>query len=473
MFLEQWVHERINGDKEFSQYSEKGKAETMTREILEAFQFHRLKKTLTYVCKNCAFYKRIFAMEGINPHDIKSLSDLAHLPLTRQDDIREHPYRFLGISQSSIARVFTLATSGSTGIPKKVFFSEKDIETITDTMAALMKTAISSSGSKAIGSKVYILMPDGAPMSQARLIAKGVEKMGGIPFFGDIKIETEPQMKLIEKAHPLMLMGSAFRVHRLTVEAGKAHDLRKVGTKVILITSDYLSEGMRRNLERSWGGEVYHHYGMSETGLGASIECQFHNGFHFDESNFIIEIVNPETGEVVKDGEEGELVFTNLDREGMPLIRYKTGDMTKMINEPCQCKALSLRRIGKITKRTKSIVTIGMGDKIYPSIFDEVIYQFPHIIDYQITIIDDSDGDGITVEAEVIEGSKMTKDEITKALTKIPLISKNIRKGYLTSLEVNFLGNKGLIRKGRAKRFIIDRRSDCVVPEIPSNGIEG
>jgi phenylacetate-CoA ligase len=460
MFLEQWVHKRINGDKDFRQCVKKGKVETMTREILEAFQFHRLRKTLAYVYKNCTFYKRMFAVEGINPHDLKTLSDLAHLPLTRQEDIRAHPYRFLSISQSSIARVFTLATSGSTGVPKKIFFSDKDIETITDTMAALMKTAITSSGSKASGSKVYILMPDGAPMSQAKLIAKGVEKMGGIPVFGDIKIETEPQMKLIEKAHPLMLMGSAFRVHRLTVEAEEAHDLRKIGIKVILITSEYLSEAMRRNLERSWGVEVYHHYGMTETGLGASIECQFHNGFHFDESNFIIEIVNPETGEVVKDGEEGELVFTNLDREGMPLIRYETGDMTKMLNEPCQCRALSLRRIGKITKRARSIVTIGMGDKIYPSIFEEVIYQFPHIIDYQITIIDNGDGDGIIVEAEVIEGSKIIKDEITEALVKIPLISKNIRKGYLTSPEVNFLGKKGLIRKGRAKRFIIDRRLD-------------
>ncbi|MFH1624163.1 MAG: AMP-binding protein [Pseudomonadota bacterium] len=354
--------------------------------------------------------------------------------------------------------MFTLATSGSTGAPKKVFFSEKDLEAITDTMAAIMKTALTCAGIAGTGSVVYILMPDGTPMSQAQLIGRGVEKMGHIPVIGDIKADIESQLTAIETARPVMIMGSAFRIHRLTQETRESHNLKEIGMKVIFITSEYLSDPMRGNLEDLWGGEVYHHYGMTETGLGAAIECQFHEGFHFDETNFMFEAVNPETGEAVHDGEEGELAFTNLDREGMPLIRYLTGDIGRIVTEPCQCGALSLQRIDKIKKRTKSIVTIGMGDKIYPSLFDDVICTFPDVVDYQVTLSDDDHRDAMTVEVEVIKEDKLLKDKIVQSLIDIALISKNIKKGYLIRPEIRIMGKRALVRKERAKRFIVDNR---------------
>ncbi len=460
MFLEEWVHDRINADGEFGQYIENGTLDKGTRKAVEAFQLFRLKKILTYAYENSTFYKNVFDLKDFNAEEIKSLDDLARLPLTRGEDIREGPYRFACVPLGDIARVFSFATSGSTGAPKKVFFNEEDIETTTDTMAGIMKTAITCAGIDATGSVVYILMPNGSPMSQAGLIGRGVEKMGGNPVIGDIKSDSESQIAVIEDARPVMIMASAFRMHRLTQEARESHDLREMGTKVLFVTSEYLSNPMRRNLEGFWGGEVYHHYGMTETGLAAAIECQFHNGFHFDETNFLFEVVNPETGEVLKDGKEGEIVFTALQREGMSLIRYRTGDMGSMTHEPCECGAFTLARINRITKRVKAIVRVGKGDEIYPSMFDDVMYHFPGIVDYKLTIADDSGGDAITVDAEVIEESDTLEQEVTKSLVEIPLISKNIKAGYLTHPEVKFLGKKSLTRQGRAKRFIIDNRSD-------------
>lgn len=458
VYLDKWIHDKIERDTEFVTGREKKYPKKITRETVKAYQLFRLKKTLTYSYENCTFYRRVFDLKNFNPHEVKSLDDLPLIPLTQQTDIRDVPYRFLCVSQADIAKVFTLATSGSTGAPKKVFFSEKDIGTITDTMAAIMKTAITCSGITRTGSVVYILMPDGTSMSQAQLIGKGVEKMGDIPVIGDIKADIESQIRSIENARPVMVMGSAFRIHRLTQEAKESHNLKEIGTKVIFITSEYLSDPMRRNLEGLWGGEVYHHYGMTETGLGAAIECQFHDGFHFDETNFIFEVVNPETGEAMPDGEEGELAFTNLAREGMPLIRYLTGDISRIITEPCQCGALSLQRIDKVRKRTKSVVTIGMGDKIYPSIFSDVIYTFPDVVDYQITLREDNDGETMAVEIEVTKEDKLLGDKVTQAIIDIPLISKNIKKGYLTRPEIKVMGKKTLVRKERAKRFIIDKR---------------
>ncbi|MFA4916776.1 MAG: DVU_1553 family AMP-dependent CoA ligase [Syntrophales bacterium] len=458
MYLEEWIRDRVERDNEFTAYIKKESMNEHPREMLRAYQLFKLRKTLIYAYENSSFYRKSFDLKNFNPCQITSLDDLKHVPLVQQNDIKESPYRFLCISQADVARVFTLATSGSTGAPKKVFFNERDINTITDTMAAIIKTAFTCAGISDTGSLVYILMPGGTSMSQAQLIGRGVKKMGHIPLIGDIKAGIESQITEIESTRPVMIMGSAFRIHRLTQEARESHNLREIGMQVIFITSEYLSEPMRRNLEDFWGGEVYHHYGMTETGLGTAVECQFHDGFHFDETNFIFEVVNPETGEVVHDGEEGELVFTNLDREGMPLIRYLTGDIGRIITEPCQCGALSLQRIGKIKKRTKSIVTIGMGDRIYPSLFDNVIYTFPDVVDYQITLSGDDHGDAMMVEVEVIKEDKLLKDRIAQAVADIPLISQNIQNGYLISPEIKIMGKRSLVRKERAKRFIVDKR---------------
>jgi phenylacetate-CoA ligase len=255
-----------------------------------------------------------------------------------------------------------------------------------------------------------------------------------------------------------MLMGSAFRIYRITQEARQSHNLAKIGVKIIFITSEYLSPSMRRNLGDFWKAEVYHHYGMTEAGLAAAIECQAHDGFHFNEADFLFEVVDPSTGEVLKESEEGELVFTTLSREGMPLIRYRTGDISRLIHDPCECGACTLGRIGMITKRVGLIATIGQGQQIYPALFDDVLYAFPNIIDYRILLARERDKDCLTCKVELIEKEAGLEERLTESLLNIAPIKESFEANLLTRPRVKSVEPGEIKRAGRVKQRIIDNR---------------
>jgi phenylacetate-coenzyme A ligase PaaK-like adenylate-forming protein len=458
MFLEKWIHERIRQDVEFSQHKGGENLKEITRQEVEEFQLFKLRKTLNYAHEKSGFYRDLFTKNAVDPEDVRSLQDLAKIPFTEPAVIAESPYKLLCIPLGEIARAFTLATTGTTGPPKKVFFTEKDIETITDSMAAVMKTALTCGGLSAERCVVQLFMPNGTPTSQADLISRGVKKMDGIPIIGDITMSTEEQVEAIKRARPDMLMGSAFRIYRITQIGRQFYNLGRIGVKIIFITSEYLSTPMRENLQTYWNGEVYHHYGMTETGLAAAIECQAHNGFHFDEADFLFEVVDPLTGEILKSGEEGELVFTTLSREGMPLIRYRTGDLACLISEPCGCGASTLQRISKVTKRIKSIVQVGKGEIIYPTLFDDVLYEIPNLVDYRVFLDRTEDKECLSFKIEVAGGQSIPLEEMKRVILKIPSIRKNIEADLMTEPRIELVKQGALRRTGRAKQRIIDER---------------
>ena len=141
---------------------------------------------------------------------------------------------------------------------------------------------------------------------------------------------------------------------------------------------------MRQELKRIWNCDIRTHYGLTEMGLGVAVECEAQDGYHFNEADLVLEIVHPETGAPVPAGEEGEMVFTTLTREAMPLVRYRTHDLSRLIREPCTCGAASLLKIDTVKKRLESIATVGDGDEIYPSLFDDVLFEIPGVVDYQV-----------------------------------------------------------------------------------------
>jgi phenylacetate-CoA ligase len=462
MFLEEWVHNKIRQEvkknPECQQYIAEKDLKSITRKVIEDFQLFKLRRTLKHACQESMFYQELFRKHGINPSDVKSLADLPKIPFTTPANLAEVPYKLLSVSLTKVDRVFTRVTSGTSGQPKKVFFTGDDLEIITDGMAAIMNTAFSSSGLATQGCVIQIFLANGTPMSQVSLVARGVEKMGGLPVAGDITADTEEQIKAIKEARPVMLMGSAFRIHRITQEARQSHNLAKIGVKIIFITSEYLSPSMRRNLRDSWKAEVYHHYGMTEAGLAAAIECQAHDGFHFNEADFLFEVVDPSTGEVLKESEEGELVFTTLSREGMPLIRYRTGDISRLIHDPCKCGACTLGRIGMITKRVGLIATIGQGKQIYPALFDDVLYAFPNLIDYRILLAKERDKDCLTCKVELIDKEAGLEEKLTEAILNIVPVRESFEANFLTRPRVEFVEPGEIKRAGRVKQRIIDNR---------------
>lgn len=461
MFLEDWIHNKIKQqveeDIEYRRYIGKDNLTAVTRQDVEDFQLFRLRKTLTYACEKSPFYQNLFAKSGVDPTSVQSLSDLARLPFTQSTNLAEEPYKFLCISLGEIARAFTMTTSGTTGAVKKVFFIGEDIEIISDCMAALLKTALLDEGLTPSKCTVQIFLPNGTPMSQANLLAKGVEKLGGLPVSTDITLSTKEQIEAIARSRPTVLVGSAFRIHRITQEARQSCDIGNWGVKVVVITSEYLSKAMRENLEGYWNAKIYQHYGMTEMGLSIAIECQAHNGLHFNEADFLIEVVDPKTGEVLTNGSEGELVFTTISRQGMPLIRYKSGDLARVTYQPCHCGA-STPRIATINKRAGAIVRIGEGQEIYPSLFDDVLYEIPELVDYRVLLIKEQKKECLICRAELLTESTGAQERLLNALLNVPAIRKGIENNLLDQPQIQLVGLGTLRREERAKQRIIDNR---------------
>ena len=461
MIFEEWIHNRIketfNRDLEFRRFTGKESLTEVHREDIEAYQIFRLQKTIEYSSANSSFYRGLDKKTG----EIRSYADLSKIPFTDPQDLAQSPYKLLCISMSQIARIFSHTTTGTTtGRLKKVFFTHKDAEAIIDSMAAIMSTVFESAGLDRKGRVVQIFLPDnGPPFSIAGLIAKGSEKLGAIPIKGDCAADTEEQIRSIERTRPDMLMGSAFRIWRITQEAGVSQKPGKMGVKVVFITSEYLSIPMRKRLEQVWQAEVFHHYGMTEPGFAIGVECRAHDGFHFNEADLLFEAVDPETGEIISDEREGELVLTTLNREGMPLIRYRTGDVAALIRRPCQCGAPTLVRIGSIPKRVALIAEIGEQEKIYTSMFDEALYQIPDLVDYRIFLSGDNGRDKMRCKVEILGDGNSIHERVTSQLMTIPPVRKCVAANLLCPPEIEIVARGTLRRGGRSlKRRIVDQR---------------
>lgn len=461
MNLENMIHIRIKGhfsaDASYRAFTGKGSMEVVSRDDIETFQLFRFRQIMGYASENSPFYKNLY--EGLD--EVASLNDLAAVPLTTADDLAESPYEMACIPLTDIARSFCHTTTGTTsGEPKRIFFTRSDTDIIVETMQGFLRTVMCGTGVENKGSRIHILLPNnGAPLSIAGLIAQGVERMHGTPEIGDCYASTEEQIRAIEASRPQMIMGSAFRIWRITQEARHFHDLSKIGLKRIFITSEYLSIPMRRYMEQWWQAEVFHHYGMTEPGFVIGIECDQHEGFHFNESDLLFEVVNPITGDILREGQQGELVLTTLRRTAMPLIRYRTGDVARLIRTPCACGASTLIRISKLPHRHALIVNIGDNEPIYSSLFDEALHQIPELVDYRIVISRENGQDVLECVAEVYGETTGKKKCLLRQLLTIHSVKKSLDQNLLAPPRIRFTKRGELRRGGRTqKRRIKDTR---------------
>jgi phenylacetate-coenzyme A ligase PaaK-like adenylate-forming protein len=407
---------------------------------------------LNYVFHKSDFYKELFHKTGITPDGIKSMDDLVKIPFTEPDDLRNIPYRFVCVPLGKFAGEYLFDTSGTSGLPKRVACTRQDIDRMVDFMSAGMRTV--SPG----GRVIMLILPAGRPNSQADLLSKGVRKMGGSPIIGDINASPEEHIKTIEKHHPEVIFTSPSRIHRITMGCKPRNRLSDLGVKTLFLTSEYLSGTMREKLQDIWNCDVFTHYGMTEMGIGVAVECHAHNGFHFNEADLLLEIVDPDTGAAIEDDREGELVFTTLTREGTPLIRYRTHDIARVIRQPCPCGASTLKGIGGLVRKTESLVAIGREDEIHPAYFDDVFYSVPEVIDYQVVVDNYENKDCLKFVVEVIEEGEGIREEIKKILLGTPAIGSNLELGLLAEPEIELVSAGALLRYTRAKKLIVDNR---------------
>lgn len=348
--------------------------ETASRDEITALQVERLKTTLDHVYSNVAHYKIKFDQAGVHPTDFKSLSDLAKFPFTTKQDLRDnYPYNMFAVPREEVVRIH--ASSGTTGKPTVVGYTQKDI----DTWAELIARSIYASGGRK-GDIVHIAY--GYGLFTGGLGAHyGAEKLGCtvIPMSGG---QTEKQVQLICDFQPSIIMVTPSYMLNIADEFRRQGiDPRSTNLRIGIHGAEPWSDAMRMEIETSFGIDAIDIYGLSEViGPGVANECaESKDGPVIWEDHFYPEIIDPITGEVLPEGSQGELVFTSLTKEAMPVIRYRTRDLTRLLAPTSR----SMRRIGKITGRSDDMLII-RGVNVFPTQIEELILRQPKLSPHYI-----------------------------------------------------------------------------------------
>jgi len=369
-------------------------AETMSRPKIRALQLKRLRQTVKNAYENVPLHRKRMRKLGIEPGDVKSLEDLAHLPFTVKGDLRDHyPFGMFARPRAKLARLH--ASSGTTGKPTVVGYTHKDIATWSDLMARSMACAGARPGDVVHNAYGYGLFTGGLGAHY------GAERLGAtvVPMSGG---STERQIVLITDFGARILCATPSYALAIAEVAEKdGVDLRKSKLRIGLFGAEPWSEAMRNEIQIRLGLKAVDIYGLSEImGPGVACECEeVQAGLHGWEDHFIFEVIDPETGKPVAEGGQGELVITTLTKEALPMLRYRTRDITRVSTERCDCGRSHLR-IKRITGRNDDMLII-RGVNVYPSQIEAVLVGMPEIAPhYQLVVERKGNLDHVTVEVE-------------------------------------------------------------------------
>lgn len=331
----------------------------LTRQAIDDYTVEKLCEVVRYAVENSSFYRWKFCCMDKKAGSLKQsfMETFRGLPFTTPEELCGQGMEFLCVKPGEISRIVTLDTGGSTGAPKRVYFTEDDQQLTVDFFQNGMQLLASPEDT------VLILMPAKVPGSIGKLLGQGLRNFGakaveyGLPNMRPSLPKEEDRM---ETMRILELMRTkeitcvvALPTHmRMLAEAALATGGNEGARplKSVLLSAEYVPKDAARMIERVFGCKVYEHYGMTEMGLGCAVSCGFGTGYHVREADLYLEIIDPQTGNVVQDGEPGEIVFTTLTRTGMPLIRYRTGDYSRWITSPCACGSI-LKRLDKVGVR--------------------------------------------------------------------------------------------------------------------------
>jgi phenylacetate-CoA ligase len=375
--------------------------ETASRDEITALQLERLRWTLRHAYDNVPFYRRRFDEAGVHPDDCRELADLANYPFTVKQDFRDnYPFGLLAVPREQVTRIH--GSSGTTGKPTVVGYTQRDV----DTWADLVARSIRASGGRP-GDMVHVAY--GYGLFTGGLGAHyGAERLGCtvVPVSGGM---TERQVQLIADFRPDIIMVTPSYMLALIDEMQRqGFDLRASSLKVGIFGAEPWTEDMRREMEQRLDMHAVDIYGLSEVmGPGVANECvETKDGLHVWEDHFYPEVVGPETGEVLADGERGELVFTSLTKEALPVIRYRTRDLTRLLPGT----ARSMRRMEKVTGRTDDMIIL-RGVNLFPTQIEELILRIPGLSPhYQCVLARPNRMDEMTVRVEARDAETGTEE---------------------------------------------------------------
>ena len=384
--------------------------ETMPRQALAALQMIRLKRTLERAYEHVGHYRRKFDAAGVKPDVLKSLADIIRFPFTLKSDLRDnYPFGMFAVPRDKLVRVH--ASSGTTGKPTVVGYTKNDIDTWSDLMARSLACAGAGAGDIVHNAYGYGLFTGGLGVHY------GAERLGCtvVPVSGG---GTERQVTLLQDFRANVLCATpsyALNIAEIAVRMGV--DLQKSSLRLGVFGAEPWSDSMRRELENRLGLRAVDIYGLSEImGPGVACECQqARSGLHGWEDHFLFEIIDPETLQTLPIGEAGELVITTLAKEALPMIRYRTRDITRLDNQPCVCGRTHVR-IMRVTGRDDDMLII-RGVNVYPSQVEAVLVGFPGLAPhYQLVLTRDGVLDAMTVEVELAPELQLSaSDRLHKA----------------------------------------------------------
>ncbi|MER5460126.1 phenylacetate--CoA ligase PaaK [Streptomyces sp. NPDC002668] len=420
-------------------------AERLSREELEALQLERLRATLRHAYENVGFYRSAFDKAGLHPEDCRTLADLARFPFTAKTDLRDnYPFGMFAVEQSEVRRIH--ASSGTTGRPTVVGYTGRDLDTWADVVARSIRAAGGRPGHKVHVAYGYGLFTGGLGAHY------GAERLGCtvIPASGGM---TARQVQLIQDFRPEIIMVTpSYMLTILDEFERQGVDPRTTSLKVGIFGAEPWTEEMRREIEERFAIDAVDIYGLSEVmGPGVAQECvETKDGLHVWEDHFYPEVVDPFTGEVLPDGASGELVFTSLTKEAMPVIRYRTRDLTRLLPGTARV----FRRMEKVTGRSDDMVIL-RGVNLFPTQIEEIVLRTPHIAPhFQLRLTREGRLDALTVRAEA--RAEATSEQRAAATTAI---AAAVKDGIGVSVGVEVVDPGTLERSvGKIKR-IVDLRT--------------
>ncbi len=421
----------------------------MSREEMRQLQGARLRKLVDNVYHNVPFYREKMQAMNIMPDDIKTIDDIKKLPFTTKQDLRDnYPFGLNAVPQSAIVRVH--ASSGTTGRPTVVGYTRRDLAVWSEAIARCLGAFGASREDTISVAYGYGLFTGGLGLHY------GVEHLGAsvVPTSSG---NTDKHILLIKD---LGITGVActpsYALHMAEVMRKKGITPDDLKLRIGIFGGEPWTENMRKSLEEKLQINAYNIYGLSEImGPGVSHECECKNGSHIIEDHFFPEIINPETCEVLPEGEQGELVFTTLTKEGMPLLRYRTKDLCSLIYEPCECGRTSVR-MTRIMGRSDDMLII-RGINVFPSQIESVILQLPEFEpQYLLVVTRENNRDNLEVQVELKE--EYYSDEINKTIEMRDRLARRLQSVLSISADVKIVSPNTLERSvGKSKR-VIDKR---------------
>ncbi len=438
--LESWVSEKIFGYP--------GRA--LTPENIERYQLKKLRETIDDVIERSSFYRRRLA--GLSGKDLQRLDDFSAFPFTTAEDLHESGPQFLCVSQSVVKRIVTLELPDGLQTTRRLSFTGDDLELTIDFFHRGMATLVN------LGQRVLILMPGDRPDSVGDLLARGLARGKIQGFVHGIVQDPARTVSAIVDQKIDCLVGIPTQVLALARHE-RAKEIPAGRIKSVLLSADYVPSAIVNELGRVWNCAVFSHYGTTEMGLGGGVDCEAFSGYHLREADLFFEIVDPVSGRPRPAGQPGEIVFTTLTRDAMPLLRYQTGDLSRFLPDPCPCGTV-LRRLEKVRGKLHDMVSLRSGEWLGMADLDEALFRIPGIVNYVPTLVRTPGADRLEVVIHPASYGPLPRSEqIVGVLMSVPAIAFSVNMGRFTVGPIRF-SSEDWITTGVVKRAIVQRNEE-------------